>query len=197
VEIIAHPCGAREVPLQIAMVRGVVEAAERGIDVAQKAADGGEHFAGVRLGPRQNAARQPANPPHQAAIGFGDGWTNAGDCEMGEAAEDGTLNIDEGAVAGRTHNLEDIVRTGAAGEAEVIVEFAGQGVGFGFQGIQRTRDLGGFGGGDGGGAREVDSHGWRESLIVNDRYGSLRIGGYFIWLKFIAERHEQVACDLA
>jgi hypothetical protein len=65
---------------------------------------------------------------------------------MPEAAKDSALDVDEGPIAGGAHDLEDVVPASGVQEVEVVVELAGQPAGFGFQGIQCTRDLGGFGG---------------------------------------------------
>ena len=133
--LVADPARAREVPLQVRPFRRRVREVEEGpVHLAEQSAQAAEELRRVRPRLRERPARDVREHPHQA-VDTGD--PGAGDRGPGARAADAgqgqvwrprgdvlqrrALHLDERAVAGGMHDLEDALALVGGDQMEVVV----------------------------------------------------------------------------
>ncbi len=165
-ECAADPRGAREVPLEVPVGLGVVEAGEGRVELAEQPPEAYQHLRRARSGLGERCSRQPAEHPDEPRSPVRPRDDRDGlpiprrhdprhrqvrrprlDPPQGRA-----LQVDEAPLARRVHRLQDVAPAVRRREAEVVVELAGQGESLDLEAVEAAgeRPRGGLGQGVGG-----------------------------------------------
>ena len=169
----ADPGSAREIPLEVAVGLGVVEAEEGLVHLAEEPAEPGEQLraAGAGLGERRPG--EPREHPHEAgrAVRAGDGGrgvaaegrddTGQGQVRrpLGEVPERRALQLHEPSLALGVHGLQDEDPAVGGGDAEVVVELAGKGLRFRLEAVEAPGEENRVRRGEGVGGAALGQHG--------------------------------------
>ena len=162
----ADPRGAGEVPLEVAVGLGVVEAREGRVELAQHPPEARQQLRRARSGFGQRRSRQPAEHPDEPR-----GPVRPRDDRDGlplprrhdprhrqvrrprlDPLQGRALQLDEAPLARRVHRLQHVAPAVRRREAEVVVELAGQGECFDLEAVEAAgeRPRGRLGQGVGG-----------------------------------------------
>jgi hypothetical protein len=173
VERAPDPAGAGEVPLEVAVGLGVLEAEERLIQLGEEPAEPAEQFGRARAGLGQRRPEQPREHPREprravrarderhevAAQRRDDAGKGQVRRALREVPQRPALQVHEPLFARRVHRLQDEDAVVGGGDAEVVVELAGERLNLGLEPVKPSDEESGVRLGQGVGRAALGQHG--------------------------------------